>query len=80
MQRRQQDPDRVSKGEGAKAWGPLIRATTIPTAKFDVEATAWSAMVNVARLAVLPRRGHRVLNTVADMLVTGLGLREQDTR
>ena len=80
MQRRQQDPDRVREGEGPEPAGPLIRATTIPTAKFDAEATHWSAMVIVARLAALPRRGHRVLNSVADMLVTGLGLREQGTR
>ena len=57
-----------------------MRATTIPTAKFDADATHWSAMVMVARLAALPRRGHRVPNSVADMLVTDLGLREQGTR
>ena len=80
MDRRQQDPDRVRKSERAQTAGPLIRATTIPTAKFDADATHWSAMVVVARLAALPRRGHRVRNRAVDVLVTSLGLREQGAR
>jgi len=39
--------------------GPLMRATTIPTAKLDADATHWSAIVVVIRVAVpLRKRRH----------------------
>ena len=59
---------------------PLIRATITPTAKLDADATHWSAMVVVARLAARPRRRDRAPNQVADILFTRLGYHEWNTR
>ena len=53
--------------------GPLIRATTIPTEKFDADATHWSTIVVVARDAAPPRKPHRVRNRVAEHIHLPIG-------
>ena len=58
MNQRHQDPARVCQDKAPKPAGPLIRATTIPTAKLDPEATHWSASVVMAR-ALAPLRKSR---------------------
>ena len=69
-----------AKANAPRPAGPLIRATTIPTAKFDADATHWSTIVVVARVAASPRNGHRILNRVRDMPVTRFDQREQGAR
>jgi hypothetical protein len=59
-----------ARAKAPKPAGPLIRATTIPTEKFDADATHWSTMVVVARDAAPPRKLHRALNRVTDISIS----------
>ena len=59
-----------ARAKAPKPAGPLIRATTIPTEKFDADATHWSNIVVVARDAASPRKPHRALNRVADISIS----------
>ena len=59
-----------ARAKAPKPAGPLIRATTIPTEKFDADATHWSTIVVVARDAASPRKPHRAPNRVADISIS----------
>jgi hypothetical protein len=59
-----------ARAKAPKPAGPLIRATTMPTEKFEADATHWSNIVVVPRDAASLRRPHRALNRVADIPIS----------
>jgi len=59
-----------ARAKAPKPTGPLIRATTMPTEKFEAEATHWSNIVVVPRDAASLRKPRRAFNRVADISIS----------